>query len=88
MARDEVDMTPVETRDDLVAWLEAGNKPKSRFRIGTEPVVATRILRAEPGASGLATTLSSYEVGNTRYFSAAGFPGRTVGLTEQRADGR
>jgi hypothetical protein len=55
---------------------------------GTEPVVATRILRAEPGASGLATTLSSYEVGNTRYFSAAGFPGRTVGLTEQRADGR
>jgi glutamate--cysteine ligase len=36
MARDEVDMTPVETRDDLVAWLEAGNKPKSRFRIGTE----------------------------------------------------
>jgi glutamate--cysteine ligase len=36
MARDEVDMTPVETRDDLVAWLAAGIKPKSRFRIGTE----------------------------------------------------
>src|SRR5215467_2891512 len=36
MARDEVDMTPVETRDDLVAWLAAGSKPKSRFRIGTE----------------------------------------------------
>ena len=32
MARDEVDMTPVETRDDLVAWLAAGIKPKSRFR--------------------------------------------------------
>jgi len=27
MARDEVDMTPVETRDDLVAWLAAGSKP-------------------------------------------------------------
>jgi glutamate--cysteine ligase len=36
MARDQVDMTPIETRDDLVAWLEAGCKPKSQFRIGTE----------------------------------------------------
>ncbi|HXW24975.1 MAG TPA: glutamate--cysteine ligase [Xanthobacteraceae bacterium] len=36
MARDEVDMTPVESRDDLVAWLEAGIKPKAQFRIGTE----------------------------------------------------
>src|SRR5215470_9001044 len=36
MARDEVDMTPVETRDDLVAWLADGIKPQSRFRIGTE----------------------------------------------------
>jgi glutamate--cysteine ligase len=36
MARDQVDMTPIETREDLVAWFEAGSKPKSRFRIGTE----------------------------------------------------
>ncbi|MPZ56059.1 MAG: glutamate--cysteine ligase [Rhizobiales bacterium] len=36
MARDQIDMTPVETRDELVAWFEAGNKPKSEFRIGTE----------------------------------------------------
>jgi glutamate--cysteine ligase len=36
MARDQVDMTPIETRDELVAWLEAGNKPKEQFRIGTE----------------------------------------------------
>ncbi|MBX6425735.1 MAG: glutamate--cysteine ligase [Variibacter sp.] len=36
MARDQVDMTPIETRDELVAWLEAGCKPKSQFRIGTE----------------------------------------------------
>jgi glutamate--cysteine ligase len=36
MARDQVDMTPIETRDDLVAWLAAGVKPKSEFRIGTE----------------------------------------------------
>ena len=36
MARDQVDMTPVESRDQLVAWLEAGSKPRARFRIGTE----------------------------------------------------
>jgi len=36
MARDQVDMTPIETRDDLVAWFAAGCKPKSEFRIGTE----------------------------------------------------
>jgi glutamate--cysteine ligase len=36
MARDQVDMTPIETRDELVAWLAAGSKPKSQFRIGTE----------------------------------------------------
>src|SRR4051794_31540139 len=36
MARDQVDMTPIETRNELVAWFEAGSKPKSQFRIGTE----------------------------------------------------
>src|SRR5499427_2450680 len=36
MARDQVDMTPIETRDDLVAWFDAGSKPRSQFRIGTE----------------------------------------------------
>ena len=36
MARDQVDMTPIETREELVAWLEAGSKPKSQFRLGTE----------------------------------------------------
>ena len=36
MARDQIDMTPLQSRDELVAWLEAGVKPKSEFRIGTE----------------------------------------------------
>src|SRR5690349_12063398 len=36
MARDVVDLTPIESRDELVAWFEQGNKPKARFRIGTE----------------------------------------------------
>ncbi|WP_315835756.1 glutamate--cysteine ligase [Bradyrhizobium prioriisuperbiae] len=36
MARDQIDMTPLHSRDELVAWLEAGSKPKDDFRIGTE----------------------------------------------------
>src|ERR1700722_18687856 len=36
MARDQIDLTPIERRDDLVAWIAEGAKPKSRFRIGTE----------------------------------------------------
>lgn len=36
MARDQIDMTPLSSREELVGWLEAGIKPKSEFRIGTE----------------------------------------------------
>jgi glutamate--cysteine ligase len=36
MARDQIDMRPIEKRDELVAWLAEGCKPKSQFRIGTE----------------------------------------------------
>src|SRR5216117_117251 len=36
MARDQIDMTPLQSRDELVAWLEAGAKPAAEFRIGTE----------------------------------------------------
>src|SRR5215468_7261594 len=36
MARDQIDMTPIETRDQLVAWFEGGVKPRSEFRAGTE----------------------------------------------------
>src|SRR5262245_51217983 len=36
MARDQIDMTPVESRDELVAWFAEGAKPREKFRIGTE----------------------------------------------------
>src|ERR1043165_3846966 len=36
MARDQIDMTPLQSRDELVAWLGAGGKPPSEFPIGTE----------------------------------------------------
>lgn len=36
MARDQDDLTPIDTRDELVAWLAAGEKPPAAFRVGTE----------------------------------------------------
>jgi glutamate--cysteine ligase len=36
MARDQFDPTPIESRDELVAWFAEGCKPSSAFRIGTE----------------------------------------------------
>ncbi|GGH11800.1 glutamate--cysteine ligase [Alsobacter metallidurans] len=36
MARDQSDPTPIESRAELVAWFEQGNKPASEFRLGTE----------------------------------------------------
>jgi len=36
MARDTTDSRPVEGIDQLVAWLAKGNKPRDRWRIGTE----------------------------------------------------
>jgi glutamate--cysteine ligase len=36
MARDVVDSQPITSRDELVGWFEAGCKPPSAFRIGTE----------------------------------------------------
>jgi glutamate--cysteine ligase len=36
MARDQSDPTPLGSRDALVAWIAAGEKPRSAFRLGTE----------------------------------------------------
>jgi hypothetical protein len=48
---------------------------------GTVPQVTSRVLTSEPAANGLMTVLDMQTVGTTRYFDAAGFPGRTVGLS-------
>jgi hypothetical protein len=48
---------------------------------GTVPPVASRVMTSEPAANGLVTVLDMQTVGNVRYFDAAGFPGRTVGLS-------
>lgn len=36
MARDTTDLNPVESRNQLAEWLEAGCKPREKWRIGTE----------------------------------------------------
>jgi glutamate--cysteine ligase len=36
MADDVSDLTPILSRDELVAWIESGAKPPAQFRIGTE----------------------------------------------------
>jgi len=49
---------------------------------GEMPTVVSSILKSAPSAEGLITVLAHQQVGVTRYFDAAGFPGRTVGLPE------
>jgi len=36
MARDQTDTTPLTSRDELVAWIAGGEKPRAQFRVGTE----------------------------------------------------
>jgi hypothetical protein len=60
---------------------------KLQGRVATEalkggaPVKAVRsTLISDPTLEGLRTVLDLQQVGETRYFDAAGIPGRTVGL--------
>ncbi len=48
---------------------------------GGKPVKAShQVQRSAPAADGLVTELKTQNVGSTRYFDAAGFKGRSVGL--------
>ncbi len=55
---------------------------------GASPAVENFIERSQPGADGLTTILVGQRVGPNRYFDAAGFPGRTVGMDERKAASR
>jgi hypothetical protein len=48
---------------------------------GVLPEVSSSVLISEPAANGLTTIVNMQVVGETRYFDAGGFPGRTVGLS-------
>ena len=50
------------------------------FRDGTVPQFERKTLASVPSASGLRTILNYQTVGDMKYFDAAGFEGRTVGL--------
>jgi hypothetical protein len=88
-----VDAAPASNADlgQTIAHLMAAtpaNKGKLLGRVlsevmpgGAMPVVETHVLSSEAGAGGLRTVIDLQQVGDTRYFDAAGFPGRTVGLS-------
>jgi hypothetical protein len=44
--------------------------------VGSRPLV----MRSAPDDAGLVTLLKYQTIGLTRYFDAAGYPGRTLGL--------
>jgi hypothetical protein len=61
-----------------------GRVMREAFVGGTAPRFTVLTTRSTPGANGLRTILVYQTVGKTRYFDAAGFPGRTVGLDASR----
>jgi len=52
---------------------------------GRMPAVQTTTLRSKPSAAGLQTVLVYQEVGPARYYDVAGFPGRSIGLSDTDA---
>ena len=68
--------------------LDVSNKGKLVGRVlsealpnGALPDVTSRVVISDPAPNGVATVINMQMVGDTRYFDAAGFPGRTVGLS-------
>jgi arylsulfatase A-like enzyme len=66
--------------------LPAKGKLKGRvigeaLRGGSEPAVTRHTIQSLPAENGASTILNYQQVGETRYFDAAGFAGKTVGLT-------
>lgn len=89
-----IDSAPVSNADigqtiAKILGLKLANKGKLTGRVieeamqgGVMPQVKTQILRSPPNGDGLATVLKLETVGDQRYFDAAGFVGRTVGLED------
>ena len=48
---------------------------------GVVPAFGSEVIASDPGPGGLRTVVNVQRVGDTAYFDAAGFPGRTVGLS-------
>ncbi len=67
---------PVQDKGKLVGRVLSETMPG-----GTLPEVTSRAIVSTPDESGLRTVIDLQQVGDTRYFDAAGYPGRTVGLS-------
>ena len=88
-----VDPAPVSNADlgrtiTQIMQLDVHDKGKLIGRVlsetlpgGAIPQVTSRIVTSDPAANGLVTVVDVQMVGATSYFDAAGFPGRTVGLS-------
>lgn len=68
-------LTPID-RGKLLGRVLAEALPN-----GALPDVSSRVIMSDPAPNGLVTVLNMQMVGTTRYFDAAGFAGRTVGLS-------
>jgi Type I phosphodiesterase / nucleotide pyrophosphatase len=75
--------------------LDVSDKGKLVGRVLTEalpngamPEVTSRVLTSDPAPNGLATVVNMQTVGATHYFDAAGFAGRTVGLSTTELPGQ
>ena len=51
------------------------------FPNGSIPEARSRVIISDPAPNGVYTVLNMQDVGGTRYFDAAGFPGQTIGLS-------
>jgi hypothetical protein len=88
-----VDRAPASNADvgrtiAALMHLDVQDKGKLVGRVLTEvlpgsgmPEVTSHVVSSDAAPNGLATVLDMQQVGMTRYFDAAGFPGRTVGLS-------
>jgi Type I phosphodiesterase / nucleotide pyrophosphatase len=88
-----VDNAPASNADvgrtvAAILRLETKDKGKLAGRVLTEampggalPDVKSFTVVSDPAANGLRTVLDVQAVGDVKYFDAAGFPGRTVGLS-------
>lgn len=79
------DIAPTMAR---IAGIQMPAKGKLKGRViaealvgATEPPVARRTIQSAPAENGVRTILNLQQVGEQRYFDAAGFAGRAVGLT-------
>ena len=88
-----VDMAPASNADvarTIAAVMRLDTKDRGKLigRVlgeamvgGTVPEVQSFVLMSDPADNGLQTVVDLQKVGDARYIDAAGFPGRTVGLS-------